>query len=91
MKVMTAYGAAEIGNWVERLERDVAQGHERTKDSRRQHGGLHTCAAAGAQAGSPGTSLLSLQTEMRQDAKKEFWIIAVLWAVSWGAVSLLCV
>ena len=91
MKLLTAYGTAEIGSWLERPERDVSQGFEGITNSRRQNERLRTGTAAKRQGDSPGTSLLSLQTELRQDAKKELWIAAILWAASWGAVALLCV
>jgi len=83
MTLMTAGGAAEIGNWLERPERDVAQGQQRSR--------LRTLAAGRTQVSPAGTTLLSLQTEMRRDASNELGVLAVLWALSWGAVALLCV
>ena len=82
MKLMTAYGTADIGTWLRQPERDAAQ---RLRESQ------NAPAVGKTQVRSPAASLLTLQTEMRQNARKEFWIAVVLWAASWGAVALLFV
>ena len=82
MKLMTAYGTADIGTWLGQPERDAAQ---RLRESQ------NALPVGKTQVRSPAASLLTLQTEMRQNARKEFWIAVVLWAASWGAVALLFV
>jgi hypothetical protein len=90
MKLVSAYGTAEIESWLEKPAEHLCGQREGIRGSRRGHEGLLVGKAAKRQLGFAGTSLLSLQTELRQDARKEFWIAVILWAASWGAVALLC-
>jgi len=65
MKLMTAYGTADIGPWLGQPERDAAQ---RLRESQ------NASTVGKTQVRSPAASLLTLQTEMRENARKEFWI-----------------
>jgi len=83
MKCMTAAcGTAAIGTWLEQPERNAAQ---------RMDENWNAPTASKTPGSSPEASLLKLQTELHQNARKEFWIVVVLWAASWGAVPLVCV
>ena len=82
MNLMNAYGTADIGTWLERPKRDATQ---RLQENR------NAPAVTKRQGSSPEASLLNLQNEVRQNARREFWIVVVLWAASWGALPLLCV
>jgi hypothetical protein len=91
MKLLTADGTTEIGNWPENLERPLARGFVVRRNGRRQDDSFCPSAVAQTQVGSRATSLLSLRATMRQEVRKEFWITTVLWVASWGAVALLFV
>jgi hypothetical protein len=82
MKLMTAYGTADLGPWLEQPERDATQQMDESWSAP---------TASKTLGSSPEASLLKLQTELHQNARKEFWIVVVLWAASWGAVPLVCV
>jgi hypothetical protein len=82
MKLMTARGASDLGTWLGQPEREAAQ---RLRESQ------NAPTVSKPQVRAPVASLQTLQAEMRQNARRESWIVGVLWAVSWGAVALLFV
>lgn len=78
LKQMAADGPADSAHWLERSEPVKVQRLERPKPVQWLHKWLNAHATAKRQVTSLGANLLSLQTEMRHQAKNGCWIVVVL-------------